>query len=1171
MKKLISLALLVFMVLPMVFSTFTMTAHADEGAPSFDGVVLSRVCGNGGKKDAACKYSFIELYNTTDADVSLSGLAIYYKEPTSTQYSEFDLPANAVIPAGGYYLVRGNPASKYDTTYEIISVTQRDADWGITISNKEYGIVLAPAGMTLDVSLPLYDLEGIVSYFCAYDSTKDYFFDSGYQDDTSKNKFAVRTALSVDSGWYMVNLTKANSSKLRQIVPKYSGGEAGAFVKSALNEVTFSSPSGFYDNAFSLTLGAKDGYTIYYTLDGSDPTTSSTAMTYTAPLYLDDTGTMGYGTTTSYVASVLGNSYLPRTNDLPGGHVIKAYATNGTDATDVYTSSYFISAQFAGYGVDIVSISLDKEAFVGTNGFYNNYHINDASVSNPRSHAMMEVFDETGERRGYSEIEVSISGHGSARDFDMKSMKIFYKKDNNQTGGKETKLYYDIFDGTAKNCKGQAITTNNRIILRSSSHDQEGALMRDGYHQLMSQELDINTQAIAPTLVFINGEFWGLYNFRERYCEEYVENHYGVAEENASVLENDFRAAVEDHDGNAPYVVSSGPADAADDFDALVTFIKTHNMASAENYAYVCEHLDVHSLMDMYILRLYFNCLDWPLNNIKVWRNVAGSDDPSGCDDKWHYLMLDCDFGSGGKPSVQMDANVAYTDNNFHLMNATNCVTGTVMSRLLANSDFKNEYLTRFYDAIQNKFDYETKALPIINQMVAERSQFVPMMVSRWGVNTVSKYNSSVNTLTTYAQRRKSYAISFLCSYFNITERTLRVLSGFEEIALHGSAYDFFLINDTIQNPSAHGDTWFAENYPDGVVNGTNQGYQTVGFQGWVGFTDAIDSIGYRINGGDPVYSSSFFRSTESTVLQPEHGGQYARRFRVTVPVAALEGENEIELVAKVCGQVMVIEGFGITYVNDVDWQPENPDPQDPQDPDPQDPQDPDPQPDLPVNYHGASFDSIYVNNNLAPCMNGSAGSASPKLDAVGRLLDYSDGSATKLTFKGWIGFEELITGFGYQIDDNDPVFGNFAISTEEAVRYNQNGGPNAHRFAVEVPVSGLQGDHNICVVVRVGGYVVRIDENIPKCETQAKPNTSLTFRGPAAPEEPPVEPDEPEVLLGDIDGDSLITSKDVNTLKKYLVGIYSDEDINMVNADVNGDGDITTKDMRSLKALLAS
>ncbi|MBR0303994.1 MAG: lamin tail domain-containing protein, partial [Clostridia bacterium] len=212
MKKIISLVLFIALVLPTAFSSFTIPAFAEpdpDGAEPtvYDGVVFSRVSGNGGKKDAACKYSFIELYNTTDSDISLSGLAVYYKEPGAEQYTEYAL-SGGVIAAGGYYLVRGAAAKKYEAVNEIISVNEKDEEWDLTISNKEFSLVLAPAGLTLDASLPLYDLEGITSYLCLYDSSKEYFFDSGYEDDFSKNKFAVRTALREDSGWYTVNLNK---------------------------------------------------------------------------------------------------------------------------------------------------------------------------------------------------------------------------------------------------------------------------------------------------------------------------------------------------------------------------------------------------------------------------------------------------------------------------------------------------------------------------------------------------------------------------------------------------------------------------------------------------------------------------------------------------------------------------------------------------------------------------------------------------------------------------------------------------------------------------------------------------------------------------------------------------------------------------------------------------
>ncbi|MBQ7715840.1 MAG: hypothetical protein IJT70_08250 [Clostridia bacterium] len=60
-------------------------------------------------------------------------------------------------------------------------------------------------------------------------------------------------------------------------------------------------------------------------------------------------------------------------------------------------------------------------------------------------------------------------------------------------------------------------------------------------------------------------------------------------------------------------------------------------------------------------------------------------------------------------------------------------------------------------------------------------------------------------------------------------------------------------------------------------------------------------------------------------------------------------------------------------------------------------------------------------------------------------------------------------------------------------------------------------------------------------------------------------------VLLGDVNGDGVITSKDTRALKQYLVGILGDEDIVLANADVNQDGDITAKDARALKTLLVS
>ena len=119
--------------------------------------------------------------------------------------------------------------------------------WDVTVSNADISLVLAPAERNLDVNTPVAEISGAVSYFCAMTKehfAENYYFDTGYVDDISKKKYAVRTALQEDSGWELVNLAKANSIKLEQILPMSSSGVAGEVVSCKIDEVKFSHAPG---------------------------------------------------------------------------------------------------------------------------------------------------------------------------------------------------------------------------------------------------------------------------------------------------------------------------------------------------------------------------------------------------------------------------------------------------------------------------------------------------------------------------------------------------------------------------------------------------------------------------------------------------------------------------------------------------------------------------------------------------------------------------------------------------------------------------------------------------------------------------------------------------------------------------------------------------------------
>lgn len=76
-----------------------------------------------------------------------------------------------------------------------------------------------------------------------------------------------------------------------------------------------------------------------------------------------------------------------------------------------------------------------------------------------------------------------------------------------------------------------------------------------------------------------------------------------------------------------------------------INYAKSHNLSVKSYYDHVAAQLDLDNLIDFYIANQYFCNLDWPTNNIKVWRN-KNSADPSGFDTKCRFVLLDMDMAA---------------------------------------------------------------------------------------------------------------------------------------------------------------------------------------------------------------------------------------------------------------------------------------------------------------------------------------------------------------------------------------------------------------------------------------------------------------------------------------------------------------------------------------------
>ncbi|MBQ9416025.1 MAG: CotH kinase family protein [Clostridia bacterium] len=734
------------------------------------GLVISEVYGTGHHTDACVRYSFIQLYNPTDRNIPLGEVSLYHRSGGQVSYREYAFPKDSVVLANHYFLIRcaeatGPAGEPYSSAGAVFDLEDYDADLpALVLDNHENTILLSRRGQAPDGRIAPGDNPDVLCWFAGTEQTGYEVRDIHIAPDMSAYKLARKIQNKPDAYYEVINLSKVGTVDLKLCRPQSSRGDVNTYVFSYLDEVLFSHEAGVYGKALSLELKAQKGYKIYYTTDGSVPTTDS--KVYEGPIELGDSSAMPLGDVIQYGIRYLGDGAKPLYSTLPGGYVIKAIASDGTNTTGVFTNSYFILPGYADlYGAKIFSISMPKRNFISSIGFYNRYN---ASNPRPRSVGYCEVFDESGVRVGHSNTEFGVSGKYSASKL-MKSLRIYYKGELNQDNEGQSSLNYDLFNGYARDDRGAILGDYKRLILRNGGNDCGYSYMRDAFSQRLGGLTGVDYMEFEPVLVFVNGEFWGMYNARERYETQYFAQHYGVDKENVTVMESDY--SLVNRDNLADYVVSDGNMADGADFNELYHFIAASDLSDDSVYQTVCERLDIDSVIDMYVEHLILGAADWPHNNIKLWRN-NNPQDPSGLDTKWRYALLDQDTTLGLSFSYS-EATRIFT-NAFN----ENSVTALIMMRLLQNESFRTQFYKRYYQACTQIYT-EEKMTDLFYEVYDRVKPLIGLQAERWPgdfKNGEDGWESQMNVILKFIQSRSKYALPTFCAYFHVTENELMSL-----------------------------------------------------------------------------------------------------------------------------------------------------------------------------------------------------------------------------------------------------------------------------------------------------------------------------------------------------------------------------------------------------------
>ena len=249
-------------------------------------------------------------------------------------------------------------------------------------------------------------------------------------------------------------------------------------------------------------------------------------------------------------------------------------------------------------------------------------------------------------------------------------------------------LNYDLYKEYASTTPdGERVTWYRHILLRNGGGDMSGSTISrshigDAYIQRLDRVLNVDVMAYAPVITFVNGEFWGMFNARDRMDPKYFEGKYGVAEEDFALLECPYPLTF---GWNVDFTTANGDPAEAEYFMELVNFCMQNDMSVQGNYDYIAERMDLDGLIDQYCAQIYLCCSDWPSNNIKVWRNT-NPDHPT-MDTKWHFTVVDTDHGVGLNSDINTNLWGVINDGP---------VLSRVVNHMMQNPAFREKLFMRY-------------------------------------------------------------------------------------------------------------------------------------------------------------------------------------------------------------------------------------------------------------------------------------------------------------------------------------------------------------------------------------------------------------------------------------------------------------------------------------------
>ena len=404
-----------------------------------------------------------------------------------------------------------------------------------------------------------------------------------------------------------------------------------------INEPEFSIDDGFYEEGTKLKLSAGLFDNVYYTDDGSEPTENS--KKYRAPITLSAASSKD----NIYANEIMYPIYEAPNYKIDKANVIKAIAVNKITGkkSSVVSHVYFVGFENKPHYKDVEIMSLvtdpgnlfDHDRGIYTLGKkYDEYKKLGGFENLPDDEIPPSFVDENGEEVHRLEYtNSSYMGREWERPATMtmfdKDRKISDKKDIGiRIAGESTRFVFQ----KSLNLFVRDVYSDEGSFSCGFYDGEKKMRLRKGDGRIVFQEaflhsvldnVGIANNASRPCVLFLNGEYWGIYTLREQYDEEYFANHMGITPEDLYVVKNN--------------VAEFGGEIAEGDHHRSIEELVYYDLTDPKQYSLVESSINIDNMIDYFCALLFFNDEDIdPDHNQLLYKEKGG---------KWNWAAYDLD------------------------------------------------------------------------------------------------------------------------------------------------------------------------------------------------------------------------------------------------------------------------------------------------------------------------------------------------------------------------------------------------------------------------------------------------------------------------------------------------------------------------------------------------